>query len=438
MRLFLASLLLLLVVPCTARAELAITEIAANPSLSEPGGEFVVVTNYGLAPVVLDGFRLTDAARSVRGVVPADTSVDPGQRIVLQPGAGAEAYACAPKPHRALLTAWAQLNNTGDTVILEAADGRELDRVTYDADAFAVEGPSRVWDRPRSRWTTSVGDATPCTVPPPRPGRFRFATAEVSAAEGAPSATLEVVRSGGTNGRVAVPWRAIDASATRGFDYSADAGTVTFAAGRERAALALPLLDDAKDEADESFTVVLGGDGVEVAEPTRAVVRIRDDDGPAPPVLVPPAPAMPLPSAPAPPATSPTTPPSPAPGPASAGTGPPAPAGLAAPEPPRASLQVAAWQRILTRRALTAVLRCSTTCHATVTGRVPLGRGRQARLATARRHLTPGVAQTLQLRLPTRYVNPLRKALRRRGSLRATITATPAGGAPTERAARIR
>jgi hypothetical protein len=83
-------------------------------------------------------------------------------------------------------------------------------------------------------------------------------------------------------------------------------------------------------------------------------------------------------------------------------------------------------------------VRCSTTCDATVTGRIPLGRGRQARLAAAKRHLVHGAAATVVVRLPSRYVKPLRKALRRRGSLRATLTATPAGGAPTERAARIR
>src|SRR4051812_41512392 len=300
MRLFLLPLLLLIALPTSAHAGgVAITEIAANPALTEPNGEFVVLTNTGLAPVVLDGMRLTDSGRSVRGVVPPDTSLDPGQRIALQPRSGAEAYTCAPLPHHALLTAWAQLNNTGDTVILEAPDGRELDRVTYDADAFAAEGPSRVWDAPRSRWTSSVGNATPCTLLPPRPGRFRFGAAETSAAETAPSATLEVLRSGGTNGRIAVPWRALDASATRGSDYSASTGTVTFAAGQERATFTVPLGDDARDEPDESFTVVLGGDGVEVSEPPRAVVRILDDDPPAPPVLVQPAPTLPLPAPPA-------------------------------------------------------------------------------------------------------------------------------------------
>jgi hypothetical protein len=425
MRLFLLPLLLLAALPATAHAGgVAITEVAANPALPEPGGEFVVLTNTGLAPGVLDGMRLTDAGRSVRGVVPPDTSLDPGQRIALQPGAGAEAYACSPLPHRALLTAWAQLNNTGDTVILEAPDGRELDRVAYDADAFAVEGPSRIWDAPRSRWTASVGNATPCSVPPPRTGRFRFAGREVTASEHGAAATLEVLRSGGTNGRIAVPWRALDASATRGTDYSADSGAVTFAAGAERAALTVPLVDDARDEADESFTVVLGGDGVEVVEPTRAVVRVLDDDPPAPPILLPPAPAIPLP----PPPRAPAGPA--APTPAQAPT-PPSPAQPAT-QPPRASLQVAAWQRILKRRGLTAVVGCDRPCDIKLTGRITSG----ARLATTTRSLNGNTV--VALRLPSRYVKPLRKALKRRGSLKATITATPVGGAPVKRTASVR
>src|SRR4051794_37835276 len=363
MRVFLLPLLFLAALPGTARAGgVAIAEVAANPALAEPNGEFVVLSNTGLAPVVLDGMRLTDSGRSVRGVVPPDTSLDPGQRIALQPRSGAEVYACAPVPHRAVLTAWAQLNNTGDTVILEAPDGRELDRVTYDADAFAAEGPSRVWDAPRARWTSSVGNATPCTLPPPRPGRFRFGAAETSAAENAPSATLEVLRSGGTNGRISVPWRALDASATRGSDYSAQSGTVTFAAGAERASFTVPLLDDVRDEADETFTVVLGGEGVDVAEPTRAVVRILDDDPPATPILIEPAPVMPMPPAP----RAPTQPPAPAAPPAPTQT-PPSPA-QPAPQPPRASLQVAAWQRVVQQRGLTAVASC--TCDLKLTGSI--------------------------------------------------------------------
>src|SRR4051794_6340464 len=276
MRTFLIALLGLLVAPTGASADVVISEIAANPALPEPAAEFVVVQNTGSAPVLLDGVRLTDSARAVRGVVPPDMNLEAGQRIALQPAAGAGVYGCASPPYRALLTAWAPLNNTGDTVILEAANGAELDRVAYPADWFAVDGPSRVLGG--SRWMPSAGDATPCSLPGPRSGRFRFAAAEVDAAERAPAATREVLRSGGTNGRVAVPWRTVDGSAAGGADYAAAEGSVTFAAGAQRASFGVPLIDDDRDEPDETFTVVLGGGAV--TEPTRAVVRVLDDDAP--------------------------------------------------------------------------------------------------------------------------------------------------------------
>jgi hypothetical protein len=426
MRIVLASLLLLLA-PATAQAELAITEIAANPSLPEPAAEFVVVANHGPATVVLDGMRLTDSARAIRGVVPPDTSLDPGQRIALQPSAGA--YSCSPLPHRALLTAWAPLNNTGDDVVLEAADGRELDRVSYPAEWFAADGPSRVFDRARSTWAASVGDATPCALPAPRGGRFRFAATEVAVPEHAAAATLDVLRSGGTNGRVAVPWRAIDASATRGTDYAADAGTVTFAGGQQRASIAVPLIGDQRDEADETFTVVLGGGAT--VEPTRAVVRVLDDDAPAPPILVQPAPAAPLPA----PAPAPPLPPAPA-----APAGPPAtpPGTPAAPQPARVSLAVAGWQQVVRRRGIAAVVRCDRDCEATARGRIALGGDRTARLATVTRRLPAHTPAVVLLRLPQRYVRPVRRALRRRGPLRATVVATPAGGVAAERSVRVR
>src|SRR5829696_9647726 len=410
MRFFTIFLALLLVAPSGAHADLIVTEIAANPAVPEPAGEFVVVLNDGPSTVLLDGMRLTDSARATRGVVPPDTSLDPGQRIALQPSSGAGAYACSPPPHRASLTAWAPLNNTGDSVVLEAADGRTLDRVDYPADWFAVDGPSRVLDRSSGHWSPSVDDATPCAVSPPNPGRFRFAAREVVVSEGAPAATLEVLRSGGTNGRVDVPWRALDGSAMRGTDYAADAGTVTFAAAQTRATFAAPLLADDRDEADETFTVVLGGDAT--TEPTRAVVRVLDDDAPGPPVLVPTLPTAPL------PAPQPAPSPTPAPTPPAPGT-PHAPAAPAAVPPVRTSLAVAAWQRVLRWRALTAVVACDRSCDASVSGSIALGGGRSARLKPITRHLGANAPTVLSLRLPSRYVKPLRRALLRRGSLSA-------------------
>jgi hypothetical protein len=386
-------------------ASLAISQVVANPSLPEPAAEFVVVQNTGTSTVSLDGMRLTDSARVTRGVIPPDTNLEPGQRIVLQPNAGAAVYACTPVPHRALLTAWAPFNNTGDSAILETADGQEIDRVTFVA--LPVES-----------------DSTPCAVPPPRPGKFRFAATQAVIGESAPAVTLEVLRSDGTNGRVNVPWRAIDGSATRGSDYATAEGTVSFAAGQQRASLSVPLRGDDRDEPDETFTVVLGGD--HATEPTRAVVRLLDDDAPAPPVLTPTLPGGPANSgtepflAPGAPATTPLgAPGSPPAQPASQGS---------VPVLARASLAVAQWQPVLRRRGLVAVVRCDRACDAQVSARIALGDRRTTRLATVRRALAANASATVRLRLPSRMIKSLRRALHRHGRLRATVTATPAGG----------
>jgi hypothetical protein len=93
-------------------------------------------------------------------------------------------------------------------------------------------------------------------------------------------------------------------------------------------------------------------------------------------------------------------------------------------------LQLAAWQRVVHQHGLKALVTC--TCEVKLTGRITGG----ARLATTTRHLNG--AELISLRLRARYVKPLRRALHRRGSLKATVTATPTGGAPTKRTARVR
>jgi hypothetical protein len=415
--------------------DLVITEIAANPALAEPPGEFVVVDNVGRTPVVLDGVRLTDGARAFRGVVGPDTSLDPGQRIALQPASGADAYGCRPAPHRALLTAWAGLNNAGDSVILEAADGSELDRVAYPRDAFAEDGPSRRLDpafrTPSrnddfSRWTPSAGVATPCALPGPRFGTLRLSSSLLTASERTPSVALDVRRDGGTNGRVTVPYTTVDAGASGGADYARSSGTLAFGAGQENATLTVPLFDDARDEPDESFTILLGtpAGGAALGDPRRATVVVYDDDEPPPappfqPVPTPPLapsapPAIPTPLA-APPATAVT------------------PRDPAAAGPPRATFAVAAWQDVVRRRGVAVAVGCDSACTVDAGGRIALGRGRFAALGGARRTLAARTSAVLVLRVRSRHVRALRGALRRRGTLRAILTATPVGGDPIER-----
>ncbi len=252
--------------------------------------------------------------------------------------------------------------------------------------------------------------------------------------EAARSVTLEVLRSGGTNGSVSVPWRAVDGSALAGSDYASSQGSVTVPAGAVRASFSVPLLDDGRDEADETFTVVLGGP--DAVEPTRAVVRVLDDDAPAPPVVVAPAPADPLPviapvaiGTPAPPVSPAPVPPAPAP---------PAGSPPARTEPPRASLAVAAWQPLARTRALTAAAGCDRPCDLELSGQVALGGGRVVRFARVGRRFDVGGTAPIALRLSARDTRRVRRSLRSRGSLTATVVAAPAGGAAAARRVRVR
>jgi len=77
---------------------------------------------------------------------------------------------------------------------------------------------------------------------------------EVSAPAG--SATVQLVRSGATTLPVKVSYATYDKTAT-GADYSATAGTVSFAAGETSKAIAIPLLASAPGAATKEFLVEL-------------------------------------------------------------------------------------------------------------------------------------------------------------------------------------
>jgi hypothetical protein len=225
---------------------------------------------------------------------------------------------------------------------------------------------------------------------------------------------------------VTVPYATVDAGASGGSDYARTSGTVVFRAGQENAQLTVPLFDDARDEPDERFTIVLGAPagGAALGDPRRATVVLYDDDPPPPqPVAAQPTPTLALPAPPA--LVTPLALP-----PAAA---PPAQA-LAQPAgAPRAALAVAAWQPLLRRRGLAVAVGCDRECTVSAGARIGLGHGRSLALTGATRTLAAGGHAVLFLKLRERHIGPLRRALRRLGTLRATVTATAAGGEPVER-----
>ncbi len=77
---------------------------------------------------------------------------------------------------------------------------------------------------------------------------------------------------------VTVDYATADGTATAGGDYAETTGTLTFAAGEVRRTIPVPLLDDAVDEPDETFAVVLSNPANATIGDAEAEGRIRDDD----------------------------------------------------------------------------------------------------------------------------------------------------------------
>jgi choice-of-anchor B domain-containing protein len=89
-------------------------------------------------------------------------------------------------------------------------------------------------------------------------GRIGFATRASQVAENGTEARVVVRRNLGTLGAVSVAYATGNGTATAGADYTAAAGTLDWAAGdMSDRTIAIPVLNDAENEADEEFRVTL-------------------------------------------------------------------------------------------------------------------------------------------------------------------------------------
>ena len=107
------------------------------------------------------------------------------------------------------------------------------------------------------------------------PGRLRFRSDAFAGAEGS-AVEIAVVREAGSEGAVSVAYTTSDGTATAGSDYSASAGTLSFAGGEAgEKTVSIPLARDA-DGAAERFSIALANPtgGADLAYPSRASVVI--------------------------------------------------------------------------------------------------------------------------------------------------------------------
>lgn len=111
--------------------------------------------------------------------------------------------------------------------------------------------------------------------PPPRVGVSDAAPA----AEGA-TATFAIALSAVSGRAVSVAYATADGSATAGQDYTARSGTVTIAAGATTASVGVPLVDDAADEPDETFTLGLSAPSAATLGDATGTATIADNDDP--------------------------------------------------------------------------------------------------------------------------------------------------------------
>ena len=118
---------------------------------------------------------------------------------------------------------------------------------------------------------------------PPMNGTLQFTMAATTITETGAMATINVSRSGGTQGMVSVDYATMDGTATAGADYVMTSGTLTWADadGADKSFMVM-ITDDATDEPDETITLMLSNaqGGASIGMPNLATLTIQDDDPP--------------------------------------------------------------------------------------------------------------------------------------------------------------
>ena len=88
-------------------------------------------------------------------------------------------------------------------------------------------------------------------------GQLEVDESTYSVDESAATVSIDVVRVGGSDGRVTVDYATANGSAQTGSDYSSRTGTLEFLDGETRKTIVIPILEDSDEETNETFTLSL-------------------------------------------------------------------------------------------------------------------------------------------------------------------------------------
>ena len=110
------------------------------------------------------------------------------------------------------------------------------------------------------------------------PGQFQFSLLEYETNEDAASATIEITRTGGSDGAVSVTLTTANGTATAGADFTNTTGPVSFADEQTTRTVMIPLLDDNLLEGPETVRLILSSPsaGATLGTPSQATLRIFD------------------------------------------------------------------------------------------------------------------------------------------------------------------
>jgi len=124
---------------------------------------------------------------------------------------------------------------------------------------------------PFSACTTSAGAGT-----------LRFSTSAYTVAENGANAVVAVQRLNGTAGSVSVSFATSNGTATSGVDYTATAGTLSFADGESAKPILIPIIDNSVTNPVRTFNIALSNPngGATLASPSSATVTIQDNEIP--------------------------------------------------------------------------------------------------------------------------------------------------------------